>query len=208
MPKRENLLSELQGEHDYGVLLMSQMDAVPETLQFVMATTQYDETAQGLRDRTRYVIRAIGVHEHRISLGMFRTLRFVDDHPLLYEHNTVPVGVFFKGKPQNANELLLDLMQAYSSTFGVWRTFPQYLNIGQPLLDLLDRGGGLLGEVPQPLAERLEKVLRHHQLETKLIAAEKIGMGEDGHGIKQSALLMDDSFVVASSFAVDTLGKG
>lgn len=207
MPKREKLLNELKGEHDYGVLLMSQMDSVPETLQFVVATTQYDEQAEGLRDQSRYVIRAIGVREHRISLGLFRSLRFVDDHPLLYEYNTPPVGVFFKGQPDHPNELLLDIMQAHSSTFGVWRTFPQYLNIAQPLLDLLTSGGGLLGEMPKPLAERMNKVLTHHKLETKLMEASKIGMSEDSHSIRQSALLIDDSYMVATTFSVDALGR-
>jgi hypothetical protein len=202
MPKRVHLIEEVNGENGYGVFLIAQMDSVPETLQFVIATTEYDEAVKGLRDKARYVVRCIGVQEHRISVGMFGAITFSEDHPLLYETNTNPVGLFFRGKPENPAELVLDIFQAYASTFGPWRQIPAYLNMSKPLLDLVSGGGDLLGEMPYPLAERLDRVLQHHKLETRLI------MGE--HPAEQptlKALLLDDSYVLAMDFSVDALGK-
>lgn len=200
MPKRDKLFSELQGEHDYGVLLMVQMDGVPDTVQFIIATTQYDEAAGGLRDRGQYVIRAIGVQEHSVSVGIFGGLRVLDDHPLLYQYNTAPVGLFFKGQPDSAPDLVLDIFQAYASTFGPWRQIPEYLNMAKPLVDLVQGGGDLLGEMPAPLAERLAKALAHHGLEHKLIEGKR-------EGPKYQIMLLDESYVVALSFTVEELGK-
>ena len=38
MPKRDQLISELQGEQDYGVLLVAQMGGVPNELQLIVET--------------------------------------------------------------------------------------------------------------------------------------------------------------------------
>jgi len=200
MPKRQKLLSELQADNEYGVLLMAQMDAVPETLQFVVSTTQMDEAAGGLRDRGSYVVRAIGVREHRFSVGIFANLRFMDDHPLLYEYNMPSVGLFFRGTPENPTELVLDIFQAYASTFGPWRQIPSYLNTTKPLVDLVSGGGDVLGEMPKPLAERMIKVLEHHKLETKIVEGKRTEP-------KMKALLLDESYILALDFSVDELGK-
>ena len=42
MPRRDQLVSELQGEQDYGVLLVAQMGGVPNELQLIVETAQYD----------------------------------------------------------------------------------------------------------------------------------------------------------------------
>ncbi len=202
MTKLQQLMDEINDENGYGVFLMAQMDSVPDTLQFVIATTEYDAAVDGLRDKRRYVLRCLGVQEHRVSVGMFKTLRVEKDHPLTYEINSLPIGVFFRGEPDDPHELVLDIFQAYATTFGPWRSIPRYLNTSRPLVDLVQSGGDLLGEMPGQLAERIEKVLQHHNLETKLIEGEK----QSGTPTVK-ALLLDDSYVVAMDFSVDELGK-
>lgn len=205
---QEKLQQELSGDKAYGVLLMVQMDGVPETLQLVVATTELDEKAGGLRDKSRYVIRAIGVREHKISVGMFGSLEFTNDHPLLDQYNTTPVGLFFRGTPEDTNALLVDIFQAYSSTFGPWRQIPLYLNVNKPLLSLLGSGGDLLGEMPKPLSENLVKVLEQHNLEHKIIEGESpLDVDEHHRSQMMKALIIDDSYIVALDFTVEILGK-
>lgn len=202
MSKLQQLIDEISAENGLGVLLATQMDSVPDTLQFIIATTEVDEAANGLRDKNQYVLRAIGVREHKISVGMFRSIDTHNDHPLLYETNTKPVGVFFRGTPADSNELLVDIFQAYASTLQNWRQIPTYLNTSAPLLDILTSGGSLLGQMPKPVAERMEKVLQHHNLETNLQEGE-IPAGTPTF----KALMMDESYVVAMDFTADLLGK-
>lgn len=200
MTKREQMLHELAGENDYGVLLMVQMDSVPDTIQCVVATTTHDEAAGGLRDKHRYVVRAIGVQEHNVAVGMFKSARVLDDHPLLHQYNTPPVGLFFRGTPDDANELVLDIFQGYASTFGPWRQIPTYLNLTRPLIEMVQGGGDLIGQMPRPLADTLAKAFEHHGCETKITEDKR-------EGPDYKVLLLDDSYIVAMDFAVDLLGQ-
>ncbi|MBE2271032.1 MAG: hypothetical protein IAE80_22535, partial [Anaerolinea sp.] len=133
--KRDQLLGELGGEKDYGVLLVAQMGGVPNEIDLIVQTATYDDQAEGLRPRHTYVVRALGVREHRVSMGVFGRLAFHSDHPLLYHHNAPKVAVYFDGKPADVNELVLDISQTYISTFGGWRHLvdqPEDLNRSVP----------------------------------------------------------------------------
>jgi len=207
MPDRAQLLSELEQDKDYGILLTVQVGGVPNELQLLLETAEYDEVMQGLRPRSNYIIRALGVREHRLTLGVFGKLTFTHDHPLLYHHNTPSVAVEFAGKPGNLNELVLDVSQAYASTFGTWRHLTEIsadINRAAPLVDLLNSGGGLLGIMPQPLAERMAKVLTHHGMTAQLQVDDKFSeTDEHGRARGSELLLIDQTYVIALSYSVD-----
>ena len=208
MPKTQQLLNELQGEGDYGIFLAAQMGGVPSELQLIIQTAQYDDQAGGLRPRRQYVIRALGVEEHRISLGVFGRLFIADEHPILYHHNLPRVAVNFEGTPDDVNELVLDIHQAYVTTFGPWRELATDINRSQPLVNLLSSGSGLLGTMPKPAAERMVKVLEHHGLKATL--DEKVmhdGQDEHGRSRLMKLLGIDDSYLVALDFSVEEMGK-
>ena len=209
MDARELLLSDLQGENDYGVLLVAQMGGAPNELQLIIETAKYDDAAQGLRPQHDYIIRVLGVREHRVNLGVFGRLTFIDDHPLLYHHNTPRVAVYFDGKPKDLYELVLDISQAYVSTFGQWRHLVDMaddINRAKPMADLLSSGYGLLGTMPKPLAERMTKVLDHHGMKYTLNEDATFAT-QDEHGRSRLAklLLIDQSYFVALDFSVEQM---
>ncbi len=204
MPKRQQLLNDLAGEQDYGVLLLAQMGGVPNELQLLVQTAEYDAAIEGLRERRRYIIRALGVYEHQLSLGVFGRLALLDEHPLLYAHNTPKTAVFFRGTPSKLYELTLDLSQAHASTFGPWRLLADDLNHAAPLVDLLASGGGLLGEMPRPAAERMARVFEHHGMEARLIDdPDYAEQDEHGRSRRAQLLLIDEGYVIALGFSVD-----
>ncbi len=209
MPQREKLLSELQTEHDVAILLMAQMGGVPNELQLIIQTAQYDEAVQGLRERSGYIIRVIGVREHRMSLGLFGQLFFAEHHPILLHHNEPRVQVHFEGTPQDINELVLDISQAHASTFGPWRELAADINREKPLVDLLQGGSGLLADLPKTAALRLAKVLEHHGMTANLVGAEAERAVTDDHGRSTlwKLLGVGDSYFVALDFTVDAMGK-
>lgn len=207
---RAKLLSELQAEQDYGVLLLTQIGGAPNELQMIVETAVYDEAAQGLRPRGAYAIRVLGVREHRATLGVFGTLKFLDEHPLLFHHNTPRTAVHFDGKAKSIYELVLDISQAYVSTFGRWRNIIDQhddINNAMPLVDLLATGYGMLGTMPKPLAERISKVLAHHGVRATLSEDANFS-ATDEHGRSKFAklLLIDTSYVIALDFSVDQVG--
>lgn len=210
MPYRDQLLSELQGEKDYGVFLAAQMGGVPNELQLIVQTAHYDDAAQGLRERGAYVIRVLGVREHRITLGVFGSLFIAtgDEHPILFHHNTPRVALQFEGQPKDIHELVLDIHQAYVLTFGPWRELAGDVNRSQPLVNLLTSGSGTLGKFPKPAAERLTKVLLHHGLGVK--AEEETFETEDEHARSRlmTLLAVGDSYFVTVDYSVEQMGKG
>lgn len=208
MPKTQQLLADLQGEQDYGIFLAAQMGGVPNELQLIIQTAQFDEAAGGLRPRRQYVVRALGVEEHRISLGVFGRLFIADEHPILFHHNLPRAQVHFEGRPSDINELVLDIHQAYVTTFGPWRELAADINRSQPLVNLFASGSGLLGTMPQPAAERMAKVLAHHGLKATL-DEKSLHNGEDEHGRSRQFKLLgiDDSYVVALAFSIEEMGK-
>lgn len=215
MPDRSKLLADLDGLKRYGVLLAVQMGGTPNEIQMIFQTAEFDEAAQGLRPLNNYVIRALGVREHKVSVGLFGRLAFMDDHPLLYHHNTPKIAVMFDGAPADVNEMTLDLQQAYISTFTIWRHLAEMggdLNTTIPLTELLakndDEGSKMLGVMPKPLADRIEKVLAHHGL-TYHTAQDPDWSDTDDHGRSKLAklLLIDQSYVVSLDFSIEQMGK-
>jgi hypothetical protein len=206
MPQREQLLAELANDTGYGVLLAAQMGGAPNELQLLIQTAEYDASVEGLRERRRYIVRALGVREHKVSLGLFGRLVFSDDHPLLYPHNTPSTGVFFRGDVPRVTDVVLDLSQAHASTFGPWRHLADDINHAAPLVDLLASGGGLIGEMPKPAAERMAKVLAHHGIEHKLVEDNTFET-VDEHGRSRLAhlLLIDEGYVIALDFTVELM---
>lgn len=207
MPKREQLFREIEPDTHFGVLLLAQLDAVPETLQLIVTTTRLDPVTGGLHDIGQYVIRAIGVVEHKLSLGLFTAMVVRDTHPLLYQYNTAPVALFFRGKASDPAALFADTLQAYATTFGPWRQPPTYLNTTRPLLALLSSEGDLLGQMPAPLADAMIPALESQGLETRAMAEETPDVDDHGRSRLRKVLLMDDSYIVAFDFTIESLGK-
>ncbi len=208
MPKRDKLFELLASENALGVLLMVQMDGIPETLQLMITATEVDETTGSLHDKGTFVVRALGVVEHQVSIGLFNQMRIVDgEHPLLQQHNTATAALFFRGKIKDPNEALVDVLQAYASTFGPWRHMPLYMNPDKPLLSVLSSEGDLVGSMPKPLADNIGTALEKHGVETKQFAEPFEEVDEHGLSRLRQALIIDESYIVALSFTVDELGK-
>ncbi|HLV36944.1 MAG TPA: hypothetical protein VKY59_17605 [Spirillospora sp.] len=208
MPHREQLFDELRAEDQVGILLMAQLGGVPNELNLFIQTAEYDDKANGLRDRSNYLIRVLSVREHRLSLGLFGSIFITEQHPILLHHNEAKPDVYFEGQPADVNELVLDIQQAYVSTFGPWRELAADINREQPLVDLLQSGRGRLGTLPLTAAERMMRVLTHHGLKGWLEGeTEHASSDEHGRSTLWKLLGVGDSYFVALDFAVDRMGK-
>ena len=82
---------------------MTQMDGTPDTIQLMVTTAEYDTEIDGLREKGHYIIRALGVREHKVTVGMLNNLSFKkgEEHPInqildqllpLPEGNQAPVA--------------------------------------------------------------------------------------------------------------------
>lgn len=210
MPARDQFFADIAPDNRQAALLVAQVGAAPNELQLITQVAEYDEAAQGLRPIRSYIIRVLGVLEHRIvNFGMtVETVMLVDEHPLLFEYVESPTAVFFKGEVGNVDALTLDIAQAHATTFGPWRHFPEYLNMQQPLHTLLSSGGGLLGQMPAPLAGQMVKVLEKHGLETKTAAGDPYIKLHDNPALvtnKPQVLTFGASYFISYAFAFDEM---
>lgn len=212
MSAREQFFEDMQGDNRHAALLVAQVGGMPSEIQLITQVAEYDEDAGGLRPIRTYIIRVLGAEEHRITgLGVTSSsAALVTDHPLLYQYNHTPAAVFFKGTPDDTSEIVLDIAQAHASTFKNWRQFPQYLNVEQPLETLFRSGGGLLGQMPEPLVAPIVRVLDKHGLENRVMQGESKkpdhpGMNEQ----RMSALIIGTSYFLSYAFSFEEMkGRG
>lgn len=208
MSKQDAFFAELQGAGRQAALLIAQVGGMPTELQLVTQIAEYDKAVKGLRPLRTYIIRVNGATEHRVmTLGMtVERVTLETHHPLLYQYTAPPAAVFFRGTPQDVNPLVLDIAQAHASTFQGWRPFPMYLNVEQPLATLLASGGGLLGQMPQPLADAIAPILARHGLEHKIMVGEPhVTPRTPDQPLK--VLLMGESYFISFMFSFDEMGK-
>ncbi len=207
MPKRQQFFSDMQGENRQLALLLAQVGAMPSELQLILQVAEYDESAGGLRPIRGYIVRVLGVEEHRLSTFGTTTpdVTMTTDHPLLYGYNQPPCALFFRGTPRDAHELALDIAQAHASTFRGWREFPEYIDLSQPLHSLLTGGGGLLGQMPINLAENLAKMLEAHGLETKLMMGEHREHTSPLKDQQMTAFIFGKSYVLSYAFSFEEM---
>lgn len=210
MPHSEQFFADLEGENRQAVLLVAQVGASPNELQLVIQIAEYDESIQGLHPIQSYIVRVLGVLEHRVvNFGTtVNDVEILEDHPLLYEFTTSPTAVFFRGTVANPDSVMMDIAQAHATTFYPWRHFPQYLNMEQALSELLESGGGLIGQMPTPLAERVIKVLEHHNLEYKTAEGEPYIKLHDNPALLQTklkVLLFGSSYFISYGFSIQEM---
>ena len=210
MPHTEQFFADMAGENRQVALLLAQVGASPTELQLITQIAEYDEAASGLRPIKSYIIRVLGVLEHRVvNFGTtVNEVQILEEHPLLYEYTQKPTAVFFRGDVPNPDALVMDIAQAHATTFFPWRHFPHYLNTEQSLKSLVEAGGGLLGQMPAPLANSLIKVLEHHGLEHKIAEGEPYIKQHDNPALLQTALkvlLFGKSYFVAYGFSIQEM---
>ena len=210
MPYTEQFFADLDGDNRQAALLVAQVGASPNELQLITQVAEYDESADGLRPIRTYIIRVLGVLEHRVvNFGTtVNHVRLESEHPLLYQYIQKPTALFFRGDVANADSLTVDILQAHASTFRGWRDFPEYMNTGQALSTLFESGGGLLGQMPEALADNLIKVLEHHGLEHKITQDKPYVKVHDNPALLQTplqVLIFGASYFVAYGFSIEEM---
>ncbi|MBI5930116.1 MAG: hypothetical protein HY862_12465 [Chloroflexi bacterium] len=196
----QKILTELEPDGHLGALLTVQMGGTPEEVQLLLQTTEFEETLNALRPTGSYIIRCLGVREHRVSVGLFNTMVYSETHPLLWNHNYAFQQVYFNGMPDNVDALMLDLTQLYGQHYGNFRTMADDLNRAIPLGKLLTSGRGLLGEMPIPMTEKVQKLLESHGMTVSLIASD-----QNPPEVQHALLVMDDSFFIAQLYSADPI---
>ncbi len=211
MPKRDAFFADMRTPDAHAVLLFAQVGAMPSELQLIVEVSQLDSAKQALRPLRAYLVRVLGVLEHRIvNLGITtQHVELVEKHPLTQVYNERPAALFFRGQPRDPYALTLDVAQAHHAVMGAWRAFPEYLDVSQPLATRFASGGGLLGQMPTPLAEALKPVLESYGLETLVQYGEDPALRHDSplRDQRVQALFIGESFFLSYAFSFEEMAQ-
>lgn len=196
----QEIVQTLDDDHKLGILLAAQVGGTPEEVQLILQTADFDEESKSIQPRRAFIIRCLGVQEHRLSLGLFNKMVHVEDHPLLWNHNFPYRQIYFRGTPENVDSLMLDLTQLFGQHYGPFRTLADQVNRSMPMGKLLTSGHGLLGEMPLPMAEKVQALLERYGLTVRLNPSE-----QEDPPISFQLLVMDDSFLIAQLYSVEPM---
>jgi hypothetical protein len=145
--------------------------------------------------RRRFELRPTDVTEYKTSPASCEELEFLDDHPLLWNHNFSWEDLYFSSPPQCFAEVFGKLYETHEKTCHGWRSLADYLNTS---LLWHTRSHGLLASGPAPLIEHYTKaiqdLLKVYTIETKRVPQQS------------KVLTLDESFVICKDVSVAECG--
>lgn len=194
------LIALLEDDNHLGILSSAQVGAATQEIQLMLQVADYDAEHGHIRPLAAYRLRCLDVREQRLSLGLFKTMFLVKEHPLLWNHNFPYQQVYFRGEAGDSKALILDLHRLYAKVYGAFRSLYEDLNRAMSLDDLFGAGRGLLGEMPLPMAQRVQAQLEQHGLSTTIIEPE-----QDITEMPLQLLSFDESFLVLASCTAQEL---
>jgi hypothetical protein len=111
----------------------------------------------------------------------------------------------FYGKSANPSAVVGGLYERHWELAGKWIPFHRFLNPGVRLTELIAGGFGMLAEGPEPLILAYEEVMQQHGFSTThRDPRQPVYWGGEGWLAEKavlSALVLDESYVVAEHFA-------
>ena len=194
----------LEVDHKIGILIAAQMGGTPQELQLIVQIAHYDNDARTVTPEDTFIVRCIGVQEHRISLGMFNRMLAVEEHPLLWNYNYPFQEVYFHGQTDDVDGLMLELNQLYGQHYGIYRSLADDVNRNAPLGKILQSGHGMLGEMPLPMAEKVKELFERYNLTVSFLTSEQ---HEQSH-YPGKLLVIDDSYFIAHMYSADRMQSG
>jgi len=191
------LRKDLTGENTVGLLIGAQLGVSPSELTMIVRAATVNPATGEATSTHQYQVTAIGMVEHKLTLGLFNGVGYADEHPLLYHHNAPGVKIFITSPVIDPDALLWAIDAAYGELFGRWRDLTADLNQRADPRAILQNGKGALGTFPAPFAPLVDRLLTEQAIGHQAIMTDpKIG--------GCVLLALDDSFVIARSFTVQS----
>ncbi len=192
----DQLFTEMQSDDAVGLLLAAQLHNTPGEMNIVVQSTLLDHSIGRLKPQNQYVIHLINLAEHKLTLGLFDEIAFVESHPLLYHHNAPRFDVFISSAPESPESVLQEIEDAHEEILRGWRDITRDFNPMTAPDAILRTGFGFLGKMPEPVAQAVAQVLTRHNVQHNLIA-------DETPITPMKLLAIDQSYFVAADFEIE-----
>jgi hypothetical protein len=100
--------------------------------------------------KRRFGILCVNVQESTLTVGGVQEVRVVDEHPVLFEHNSARSQLMFSSAPDNPFEVIGRLMEAHKNFYDHWRPLSDHLHANSAVLS---GGYGLIARGPRVVLE-------------------------------------------------------
>ena len=200
------MLDELLGianfmhSEDYGSLCLTRIELSESaiTLSLHISADRYPDI------HSHWQVVCLGVREHRLSLGHAYQFQLLDDHVLLWPFMARRLSTYFYGKCDNPAAVVGALYDRHWELAGEWIPLHRFLNSRVRLMKLITSGAGMLAEGPQPLILAYEDVMQESGFSTSHVDAGEATYWDGETWLEEraklSALVLDNSYVVAENF--------
>jgi len=194
----DQLFAEMQAEDSVGLLLAAQLHNTPGEMNIVVQSTLLDHSIGRLRPQNQYIIHLTNLAEHKLTLGLFDEIAFVESHPLLIHHNAPRFNVFIGNAAESPEAVLQEIEDAHEAILKSWRDMARDFNTMAAPDVILRTGYGFLGKMPEPLAQAVAQILTRHNVQHNLIA-------DETPITPMKLLAIDQSYFVAAAFEIEVV---
>ncbi|MGM8226947.1 hypothetical protein ACSV5M_10215 [Cellvibrio sp. ARAG 10.3] len=141
----------------------------------------------------KFQITCHGVKESSAQPSSVGGISFIEEHPLLWNHNEPHGYLYYSSAPKNRHEILGRLWESHQKIFGGWRPLSDYVHTNHAgnFIDFCQGGYGQLAHGPKCLLEEYQNVV------SGLIKANYVASYRPTGNAK--LLVFDDCFVVCDS---------
>ncbi|WP_040998221.1 hypothetical protein [Chryseobacterium oranimense] len=124
-------------------------------------------------------------------------LVFLEQHPLLINHNENNQEVFINSEPENAEMFVDDFKSSIDEITRGWRQWKNYIEIDTGInyeifLHNIKKGSGKIMKAPFSIVENIKKVCDKHQVKIKYFGEKTI--------IPHQLLMINNQFIIAEKF--------
>ncbi|MCC7449433.1 MAG: hypothetical protein IT324_18585 [Anaerolineae bacterium] len=194
----DQLFAEMQAEDAVGLLLAAQLHNTPGEMNIIVQSTLLDHSIGRLKAQNQYVIHLTNLAEHKLTLGLFDEIAFVETHPLLIHHNAPRFNVFIASAPESPEAVLQEIEDAHEAIMKGWRDMARDFNTMAAPDVILRTGYGFLGKMPEPIVQAVAQILARHKVQHNLIA-------DETPLTPMKLLAIDQSYFVAAMFEIERI---
>jgi hypothetical protein len=133
-----------------------------------------------------------------------------EDHPALVPLTAERAELYFRGSPEDPDDVGRRLHAAHERVVGPYLRFEKCVNANLPLAELLRGGHGQIASGPLPVLDAYARVLETHNVSVRMVGRapartwDEVAMRYRDLPTRLRVLDLGESFVVAQRFTLTT----
>jgi len=138
-------------------------------------------------------------------------VHFTNEHPVLWNFNSIHGDLYFNGEVSNPEKVFSDLYKVHDKLYAGLIPFESYFNTGIDVLKVLNAGSGLIAKGPVKILDCYAAILAKHGIKHSIIEMHepKYWTGKEFvmYDGREEILLIGESYFVGNGFNFFEISK-